>query len=236
MTDDDDGLLGLPVIPVLLSAIAGSLDVIGLLELGLFTAHLTGNLALLAAQAVRRGDAPVAPLLAVPVFVAALAVTRMLVSGLRSLGLGMLRPLLLVELLLLAGCLAVRVTARPSPDPNAASTVLAGMLGVTAMGVQNVLVSLRGEPPTTVMTSNVTRLALDVGEILLGPETTGEDRARRRARQTWPVVAGFVVGCGLGAACLVVIGPWSLALPAGLTLLALASNWRKRLLRATVYA
>ena len=226
MTDDTSGGLSAPLFAALLSAIAGSLDVIGLLELGLFTAHLTGNLVLLIAHVVRGGDARVAPLLAVPVFVVALGVTGMLVRGLRSLGLGVLRPLLLVEVVLLAGCLAVRLTAGSSPDPNAASTILAGMLGVAAMGVQNALVALWGAPSTTVMTTNVTRLTLAVGDILLGREMTGGDGARSRARQIWPVVAGFAVGCGLGAACAAATGRWALAVPAALALLALGVGCR----------
>ena len=42
------------LLPALLSAIAGSLDVISLIGLVLFTAHITGNLALLIAYAVNK--------------------------------------------------------------------------------------------------------------------------------------------------------------------------------------
>ena len=43
------------------------------------------------------------------------------------------------------------------------------MLGVSAMTVQNapVPISLKGTPSTAVMMSNVTRFALDAGEVLL---------------------------------------------------------------------
>lgn len=219
-----DSPLGMRLLPALLSAIAGSMDVISLIGLGLFTAHITGNLALLIAHAVRGGAARVAPMLSVPVFIAVLGVTRMVVIGLRSIGLGSLRPLLALQFLLLAGCLAVGVTADAEMDPNAASTILAGMLGVSAMAVQNALgyVSLTGMAPTAAMTGNVTRLTLDVVEILLGRDSTGERRTRSRARHTWPAIAGFAVGCGLGAACVAAIGRWSLALPTSLALLALA--------------
>jgi uncharacterized membrane protein YoaK (UPF0700 family) len=42
---------------------------------------------------------------------------------------------------------------------------LAGMLGVSAMAVQNALaqISLEGSPSTAVMTTNVTRLTMDTG-------------------------------------------------------------------------
>jgi hypothetical protein len=36
------------------------------------------------------------------------------------------------------------------------------------------------------------------------------------------VTVGFATGCGLGAACEAAVGLWSLALPTGLALLALA--------------
>jgi hypothetical protein len=36
------------------------------------------------------------------------------------------------------------------------------------------------------------------------------------------VIVGFAAGCGVGAACEVPLGLWSLALPVGLALLALA--------------
>src|SRR5207249_1169014 len=71
------------------------------------------------------------------------------------------------------------------------------------------------------MTVNVARLTLDVVEILRGHGGKSVASARLRARHTWPVVAGFAMGCGLAAACQATIGQWSLALPAGLALLAI---------------
>ena len=67
------------LLPTVLSAIAGSVGVIGFLELGgLFIAHVSGNLVILAAHLVGGGEAAVAPMLSVPVFVAALGLTRLL--------------------------------------------------------------------------------------------------------------------------------------------------------------
>jgi uncharacterized membrane protein YoaK (UPF0700 family) len=73
-----------------------------------------------------------------------------------------------------------------------------------------------------VMTSNVIRFAMDVGEVLLGGDPADVAKARNRAARTLPAIAGFTVGCGLGAACEATLGTWSLALPAGLALLAFA--------------
>jgi len=213
------------LLPAVLSVIAGSADVIGFLGLGgLFTAHITGNLVMLAAHVVSGDAAPVAPMLAVPVFMVALGLTRLLVGGLESIGLATLRPLLLLQFLLLSGFLVLSVAAGPRIDPNAVNAILAGMLGVSAMAVQSALVqiSLTGAPSTAVMTTNVTRFTMDVGEVLVGRDPDDVAKARSRAKHTWPAIAGFTVGCGLGAACEAAIGLWSLALPASLALLALA--------------
>jgi len=212
-------------LPTVLSVIAGSVDAIGFLGLGgLFTAHVTGNLVILAAHLVSGGKAPVAPMLSVPVFMVALGVTRLLAGALERIGRASLRPLLLLQFLLLAGFLVLCASAGPRVDPGAPVAILAGMLGVSAMAVQNALVqiSLKGAPSTAVMTTNITRFMMDVGGVLLGHEPADKAQARSRAMRTWPAIVGFAVGCGLGAACEAAIGLRSLTLPTVLALLALA--------------
>jgi uncharacterized membrane protein YoaK (UPF0700 family) len=216
---------GTGLLPSVLSVIAGSADIIGFLGLGgLFTAHITGNLAILAAHVASGGTAEVAQILAVPVFIVAVCLTRLLAVGLESIGLDTLRPLLLLQFLLLAGFFALCVAAGPHLDTNAPNAILAGMLGVSAMAVQNALVqiSLAGTPPTAVMTGNVTRFTMDIAEVLLGRDLDAAAKARTRAKHTAQAIVGFALGCGLGAVCEVTIGLWSLALPAVLALLALA--------------
>jgi uncharacterized membrane protein YoaK (UPF0700 family) len=220
-----DTSVGMKFLPTLLSVIAGSVDAIGFLGLGgLFTAHVTGNLVILAAHLVNGGGAPVAPVLSVPVFIVWLGMTRLLVGGLESIGFASLRPLLLLQLLLLAGFLVLGVSAGPRIDPDAPIAVLAGMLGVSAMAVQNALVqvSLKGAPSTAVMTTNITRFMMDIGEVFFGHEPTDVAKALSRAKHTWPAIVGFAVGCGLGAGCEATVGLGSLALPTGLALLTLA--------------
>ncbi len=58
-------------LPALLSAVAGTVDVIGFLSLKLFSAHVTGNLVVMAALLVRGGPPNVNQILAVPVFILA---------------------------------------------------------------------------------------------------------------------------------------------------------------------
>jgi uncharacterized membrane protein YoaK (UPF0700 family) len=210
-------------LPVMLSLVAGSVDVISFLKLGgLFAAHITGNLVILAAHVVAGDKAPLALMISVPVFIVALAITRLLATGLKRMSLASLRPLLLLQFLLLAGSLAVCVGGGSRSHLTAATTV-AGMFGVSAMAVQNALVqiSLNGAPSTAVMTTNITRLVMDLGEFLLGRTPDDRLKAGERSRRTGLVIAGFIVGCGLGAGCQVIAGLWSLAMPAGLALVAL---------------
>ena len=217
--------LGPQLLPSVLSVIAGSIDVISFLGLGgLFTAHITGNLILIAAHIVTGSAVSLARLLSVPVFILVLGLTRLLAVGLEAAGLAPLQPLLLLQLLLLAGTLALGVAAGSPAAPDATNTVLAGMLGVSAMAVQNALVqiSLKWAPSTAVMTTNITRFMIDVGEVLFGSDPAEVTGARSRAQCTWPAIVGFTAGASLGAACFAAAGMWSLVLPTGLALLALA--------------
>ncbi len=210
---------------IVLSVTAGCTDVIGFLGLhGLFTAHITGNLVVVAAHIAAGIEAEISKILAVPVFIVVVGLTIMLAAGLEAIGLPALRPLLLLQFLLLAGFLFLCVAAGPQVDPNAHYVVVAGMVGVSAMAVQNALVQtlLMGAPTTAVMTTNVTHFAVDIGTVLRGGDPADVAKARDRAEQTLPVIVGFAVGCGIGAACEVRFGPWSVALPAGLALLAFA--------------
>ena len=212
------------MLPGVLSMIAGSADVISFLGLsGLFTAHITGNLIIIAAHLVSGTRVNLAHLLSVPVFIVVLGLSRLLVAGLERAGLASLRPLLPLQLLLLAGYLVFSVSAAPSAGHETAITTLAAMFGVSAMAVQNALVavSLKGSPSTAVMTTNITRFVMDVGEVLFGSNFTQVAEARRRARHTFPAIIGFCAGAGLGAGCFMAAGMWSVMLPTTLAVLAL---------------
>jgi uncharacterized membrane protein YoaK (UPF0700 family) len=220
-----DGSNAAKLLPFVLSVIAGNVDIIGFLGLGgLFIAHITGNIVVLTARLVAGDQASLAHLIAVPVFVSALALTRLLVARLERVRIGSLVPLLLLQFLLLSAFFNVCVGAGPGIDPNGARMIFAGMLGVCAMAVQNALVrvSLKGAPSTAVMTTNITLFTMDVVKILLRGDATDVAAARDRAGNTWPAIAGFLLGCTLGAACEAAFGLRSLVLPATLALYAIA--------------
>ena len=168
--------LGTKLLTFVLSVIAGSVDVIGFLGLGaLFIAHVTGNLVILAARAAAGEHAPAAHLLSVPVFIIALVAARLLAARLDRSGIATLRPLLLLQFLLLSGLFAICIGVGSVADPNAAIMIFAAMLGVSAMAVQNALVqiSLKDAPSTAVMTTNLTRFVLDLGGVWLGRDPDG---------------------------------------------------------------
>ena len=210
---------------IVLSVIAGCTDIIGFLGLnGLFSSQITGNWVLLAAHVVAGRQVEVAKLLSVPTFMVIVGLTMLLADKLEAIGRTSLCPLLLLQFLLLAGFLLLCVAAGQRIDPNATTAIFAGMLGVSAMAVQNALVqvSLKGAAATAVMTTNFTRFAMDACTMLVRDDPDKTAKARTRAKGTLPVIAGFVVGCGLGAASEAALALRSLVLPTGLALLAFA--------------
>jgi uncharacterized membrane protein YoaK (UPF0700 family) len=214
------------LLPAVLSVIAGSTDATSFLGLGLFSAHVTGNLVILAAHLVTRRVDNACLVLSVPLFILVLGLTRLLVCGLGALDIRALRPLLILQFLMLAGSLVFGLAVGHRPAAEARSIIVAGQLSVGAMAVQNALVelSLGGSPTTAVMTTNLTRFIMDAGEVLLGRDPAAVAEARHRAKHTWPVIIGFTVGAGLGAACFAATGLKSLGLPAVLALFAVIAT------------
>jgi uncharacterized membrane protein YoaK (UPF0700 family) len=212
------------LLPTVLSTTAGAVDVIGFLALsGLFTAHITGNVVIVAAHYVTGGFSQIGPLLAVPVFMVVMGLVTLASSAIARAGTMPLRPLLLLETVLLAGFLLLGVGFGRFDNADSSMAVLAGMLGVSAMATQNVLgkLALKGAPSTAVMTTNITQLTIDLATLVRSRGDADElAKARSRARMTFACVAGFVGGCAAGAALEVKFGLWALALPVVLSALA----------------
>jgi uncharacterized membrane protein YoaK (UPF0700 family) len=220
---------GLKLLPAVLSMVAGSADVISFLGLnGLFVAHITGNLVIIAAHIVTGSPVGIAAAASVPVFVLVLGAVRLFAARLRSRGRSSLTPLLAVQLALLVGFLALSVFGSAGANPTGALGTLAGMCGVSAMAVQNALVqlSLRGAPTTAVLTTDVTKFTVDVGDLLLDRDPDHVAAARGRAAKLGRTIISFVVGAILGAALFKAAGLESIALPTALAALALALGFR----------
>jgi len=219
------------LLPALLSTTAGAVDVIGFLALGVFTAHITGNLVILAAHYVTGRFGEIGPILSVPVFMLILsAVTLAFVAIPTRVA---RRFLLVLQLILLAAFLGFGVAFGPFPDTDSPMAVFVAMLGVAAMAIQNALVrlALHGSPSTAVMTTNTTQFAVDLARLIRGREQQSDlAQVRHRAKLTLASILGFLIGLVLGAVLELHFGLWSLTFPVLLGALAipLGEAWNDR--------
>jgi uncharacterized membrane protein YoaK (UPF0700 family) len=217
------------LLPAVLAMTAGAVDVIGFLALGgLFTAHITGNLVILAAHYITGSFGEVAPLLSAPVFIVVLGVLT--VMFVRKPVPFIRRALLVMQAVLLASFLGIGIWFGPFGNPNSRIAVFVGMLGVAAMATQNAVVrlALPGHPTTAVMSTNAAQLAVDLA-MLAGClfQPINVSKIRSRAQVTTLAVLGFVVGVVGGAVLEIHFGLWSLTFPSLLAVLAipLSESW-----------
>jgi len=210
-------------LPPLLSVIAGIVEVIGYMTLGsLFTAHVTGNLITIAALLVRGGPPSLTQILAVPVFMAALAAVWLLAEATGRRGSALVRPLLLVHFLLLCGVLICSAISDPAVHPQGGIAAATAMIAVSAMACQFALLRLGvpGAPSTAVMTGNLTNSVLSLLDGLSGNRRLMEGDGERLTKPS-RLVIGFFAGCLMGAAALSLVGHWAWALPVALAGVAL---------------
>ena len=221
-TDALDGARLETRLPALLSVIAGMVDVIGFLSLGLFTAHVTGNLVVIAALVVRGGPPHIAQILAVPVFMVAVAAAWLIGKASHRRGRALVRPLLLVQFLLLAGVLILAVITDSATDPHGLMGGVTALIAVSAMACQFSLLRLAvtGAPSTAVMTGNVTSSVLSLLDGLSRDQPLMEG-ARERWKKTLSLLAGFCAGCVAGAVAASWLGEWAWSLPVVLAAAAL---------------
>jgi len=212
-------------LPALLSAIAGMVDVIGFLSLGIFTAHVTGNIVVIAALIVRHDRVNPAQILAVPVFVLAVVATWLVARASGRRGLGLVRLLLMMQFLLITCLLIFSAITNPSADPHSLTATVAAMIAVTAMGCQFALLrlTLPVAPSTAVMTGNLTNAVLGLVDMSSRTRPLMEHDSRRLTGALHLLV-GFFVGCVLASAALMYLGDWAWALPAALAAVAVATG------------
>lgn len=216
-----------------LSAIAGYLDTLSFVALfGLFTAHVTGNFVLIGAGIAGYGQGVFLKLMAFPAFIIGVVLSSFIIRTCNPdtpmRGACMLYGV--QAALLLAFCIAgVNLGRQFTPDGWPA--VICGMIGASAMGVQNAHSRLVARPgvPNTVMTGNVTQVILDVLD-LCSPRVTADAKrtSRARAAKMLPAIVAFGLGAIAGALAYSTVGFSALLLPfAGVTLLAIRA-WMHR--------
>ncbi|MFL6439185.1 MAG: YoaK family protein [Terriglobales bacterium] len=202
-------------LPPLLAGVGGTVDVIGFLSFKFFAAHVTGNLVVIAAVLVGGGPINPAQILAVPVFLIAVAVVWWIAKVSGKSGPSLARPLLLVQFVLLIGVLTFSVSGNPAANPHGLSACIAGMIAVSAMASQFALLRLAlpdCPPSTAVMTGNLTNAVLSLLDTFAqgSPLLPGSGE---QLRKTLPLVGGFLMGCLLGAFAVSWFGNWAWSLP-----------------------
>lgn len=219
-------LLTVPrLVPALLAFVAGTVDAVTVLALfGLFVAQVTGSFVTIGVQLVTREPHALIGVLAIPLFFIGGAAIVFVIEAQGRAGRA-LAAALAIEAALLAGFMAAGVAAAPFKSLDAPIAMLAGALGLLAMGVQSAAVRrvMRGIASTNVMTTNTTMVAVDVAEwIIMGwrswrvPEDAAQreacQRAAGRLASLMPIMIGFFAGSIYGALGYLAIGFWSLAL------------------------
>jgi len=188
---------------------AGFIDTVGFVGLfGLFTAHVTGNFVLIGAAIVTHHSGIVAKLLALPTFIVAVALTSLFLRHCRKTRRPAVRPLLVIQALLLAAFMVAGLSLAPFTSGDQPAAILTGLTGVLAMGVQNAAsrTVFAHLSPTTVMTGNVTQIVLDL--VGLTERDAPVDEAKARIRKMLPPVLAFTGGAVAGGIGFAAAGFW----------------------------
>ena len=210
-------------LPPLLSVIAGMVDLTGFFTLGhVFTAHVTGNLVVAAADAVHGGPFNPAQALAIPVFMLAVAAAWLIAEISHRRGASLARLLLVVQFVLLVVLMIFSVIAKPSAAPYGVTAGVAVMIAVAAVACQYALLRLAipGAISTAVMTGNLTNLVLGLIDSTSKRPLLAVDATRlKRSSQ---LLLGFLLGCVVAAAAVSALGDWTWSLPLLLSGIAIA--------------
>lgn len=226
----------------ILSWVAGFVDTSAFIILfGIFTAHVTGNIALAGSSFVSSdGETTITRLLMLPTFVLTVALTSLLARYARHKKWPVFAVLLTAEAVALGIFMIIGTNLSPVLvlDVQEEYILPIGMAGVVAMAIQNALMKeakgvFKSYIPTTVMTGNTTQITIDLVQFLsakLSPSQSELSKleaseALERMSRFIPVIAGFALG-GLAAAFFVLLSEswWSLILPlAGICTLAIAA-------------
>lgn len=209
----------------LLSWVAGFVDTSAFIILfGIFTAHVTGNIALAGSSFVSSdAHTTITRLLMLPTFVVAVALTSLLARYVRRRKGPVFAVLLTAEAIALLVFLVIGVSLSPALllDVQEDLILPIGMAGVVAMAVQNALMKeakgvFKSYIPTTVMTGNATQLTIDLVQFISAkfgrsqdPEANTEAvEALERMGRFVPVIAGFALGGFAAAYCILLSESW----------------------------
>jgi uncharacterized membrane protein YoaK (UPF0700 family) len=213
----------------LLSWVAGFVDTSAFIILfGIFTAHVTGNIALAGSSFVSSDtETTITRLLMLPTFMVTVALTSLLARYARRKQWSVFAVLLTAEALALAVFLVIGTSLSPALllDVQDEYILPIGISGVVAMAIQNALMKeahgvFKSYIPTTVMTGNTTQLTIDLVTYFSAKFSAQETDAKEaeaaleRMSRFIPVILGFALG-GFAAALFILVSEswWSLIFP-----------------------
>jgi uncharacterized membrane protein YoaK (UPF0700 family) len=197
-------------------------DLTGFFTLGnIFTAHVTGNLVVAAAATVRGGPLNLAQVLAIPVFMLALAAVWLIARVSDRHGSRLARLLLVIQLALLTAVLIFCVITKPSANPHGFYAGVAVMIAVSAMACQYALLRLviPGAISTAVMTGNLTNTVLSLMDASSRDPLLPVDAGR--LKRSSHLLLGFLAGCVVAASAISLLGDWAWAFPVALAAVAI---------------
>ncbi len=216
---------GAAVIGGLLAFNGGFVDVTGFLGLhGLFAAHITGNFATLCAAIVLGSKGYLGKLLALPEFIAVIALARLAGAGMRAAKWPARDILIAVEVLLLIAYFALAVRYGPFADFDSAPALFTAFAAIAAMAVQNDMqrVHLLDVPPSTFMTGNATDATLGFVGMLTGDRPARTASFRAHTGRIAVNLLAFGAGCAVSAVLYWRYGFWCLPVTLVITLAAWA--------------
>ena len=158
-----------------------------------------------------------AQLLAIPVFIVALALVWLIARLSNRTGPALVRLLLMVQFLLLTAVLTFCVAANPSTNPHGIAACVAALIAVSAMACQYALfrLAIPGAISTAVMTGNLTNTVLSIMDSLSRghPLMSADDS---RLKRSLYLLFGFLLGCMVAAMAISTMGEWAWSLPVAL--------------------
>jgi uncharacterized membrane protein YoaK (UPF0700 family) len=182
---------------------------------GLFTAHVTGNFVLIGAEIVQSGPGVIAKLLALPVFMASVAIVCLIVRAQEAASRSAVGMLLSLQFVLLALFMAAGLSLMPFVNADAWNAVVTGLIGVAAMAIQNAAarLALPSLVPTTVMTGNVTQFVIDLVDVLRSASPEARAASLGRLKRFAPAMISFSIGAIAGAVAFASVGFLGLLFP-----------------------
>lgn len=204
----------------LLAVTAGFADTFGFIRLhGLLTAHVTGNLAFMAAGIARGNPHILLKFLALPIFIGWVGVAALVIGKVGRDNRGKLLWGLGFEIALLGSVGLATALLPANTNPDSLPECVIGTLLLAAMGAQNAVMrlSLPKLPSTTAMTTNVSEATVRWVSARINPDRalSRDERAAmaKGARRIAITVCAFGLGGVTGGLVALHLGGAGLLIP-----------------------